>query len=239
MGYIFNSNTTRDVVERISGGGRPGQVAFPAGDRLGQEISPAEIKTRSRKTGPLRIFFLGNVIPRKGLHILIQSLTRLPRNTWRLTVAGSLEMAPHYAAAIQHQVLSSGIVEQIRFLGPLAESELSENLRRHQVLALPSFYEGFGIVYLEAMGFGLPAIGTTAGAASEIITHGIDGYLVPPGDAQILSEYLNELSKDRDRLATMSLAALARFNRHSTWEETGAQIRQFLQDVLIKASERQ
>ncbi len=233
-GFIYNSQTTRGVIERIVGRNRPGVIAFPAGDRLDQEITPAEISARSRKTGPLRVFFLGNVIPRKGLHVLIQALARLPKNSWRLTVAGSLEMAAEYAAAIQHQVLSGGYVEQVRFLGPLAETELAENLRRHHVLALPSFYEGFGIVYLEGMGFGLPAVGTTAGAASEIITHEIDGYLTPPGDAQTLSEYLNELAQDRDRLAEMSFAALERFKRHGSWEETGAQIRQFLHDVFIE-----
>jgi glycosyltransferase involved in cell wall biosynthesis len=232
-GYIYNSQTTRKVVERIIGVGRPGQIAFPAGDRLGQTITPPEIVSRSRKTGPLRVFFLGNVIPRKGLHVLIQALARLPKNTWRLTVAGSLTMAPEYAAAIQHQVLSGGVVEQVRFLGPLAETELAENLRRHHVLALPSFYEGFGIVYLEGMGFGLPPIGTTAGAAEEIITHEIDGFLASPGDAQSLSKYLTELSQDRERLATMSLAALERFNRHGSWADTGAQIRQYLiRDII-------
>jgi glycosyltransferase involved in cell wall biosynthesis len=238
-GFIYNSKTTREVVERIIGAGRPGQIAFPAGDRLGQTITLPEIRTRSRKTGPLRIFFLGNVIPRKGLHVLIQALARLPKNTWRLTVAGSLQMAPEYAAAIQHQVLSGGIVEQVRFLGPLAESELAENLRRHQVLALPSFYEGFGIVYLEGMGFGLPAVGTTAGAASEIITHGIDGYLVPPGDGQALSECLADLARDRDRLARMSQAAVERFSRHGSWEKTGEQIREFLLDVFLEGRDRQ
>ena len=226
------------MVERISGPGRPGVVAFPAGDRLGKGLAPKDIAARSRKTGPLRVIFLGNVIPRKGLHVLIQALALLPKNTWRLTVAGSLDMDPAYAAAIQHQVRTGGHVEQVRFLGPLAEAELAENLRRHHVLALPSFYEGFGIVYLEGMGFGLPSVGSTAGAASEIITHQVDGFLAPPGDVQALSGFLRELAQDRDRLAVMGLAALERFNRHGTWGDTGAQIRDFLVDVSMKGENK-
>jgi glycosyltransferase involved in cell wall biosynthesis len=99
-------------------------------------------------------------------------------------------------------------------------------------LVVPSSYEGFGIVYLEGMGFGLPAIATTAGAAGEIVSDGIDGFLIEPGNAGRLADRLKVLNEDRDVLIRMSLAARARYLRQPKWSETAGRIREFLQSLL-------
>ena len=96
------------------------------------------------------------------------------------------------------------------------------------VLAVPSAYEGFGIVYLEGMGFGLPALATTAGAAAEIVTDGGNGYLVPPGDVVALAARIQSLLDDRALLARLSAAAVAGYAHRPTWAETTAAMRQFL-----------
>ena len=93
---------------------------------------------------------------------------------------------------------------------------------------VPSSYEGFGIVYLEGMGFGLPAIGTTAGAAAEIIHHGMNGYLITPADAQALAAHLTTLAQDRALLVQLSLNALERYRQQQPWEQTAADIGGFL-----------
>jgi glycosyltransferase involved in cell wall biosynthesis len=93
---------------------------------------------------------------------------------------------------------------------------------------VPSSFEGYGIVYLEGMCFGLPAIGTTAGAASEIISEGVNGFLIGPGDAELLADRLKLLNGKRDVLIRMSLAARARYLRQPKWEQTASQIREFL-----------
>ena len=106
--------------------------------------------------------------------------------------------------------------------------ELALRLQQSHLFCVPSSYEGFGIVYLEGMGFGLPAIATTAGSAGEIITHGLDGYLIAPGEARSLAQHLRELAENRPKLARLGQAALRRFSSYATWEQTGAQIRNFL-----------
>ncbi len=97
---------------------------------------------------------------------------------------------------------------------------------------MPSSYEGFGIVYLEGMGFGLPAIASTAGAAAEIITHDRDGLLIQVGDTGSLAGYLNDLYRDRDRLLLMSLNAHRRFESHPTWQMTTERILVFLKTIV-------
>ncbi len=99
-------------------------------------------------------------------------------------------------------------------------------------MVVPSSYEGFGIVYLEGMGFGLPAIGTTAGAASEIITHGEDGYLIEPDDAMALANILSELLANRDLLLKLSLNAVKRYKSQPKWNETAKSIRDFLHQMV-------
>jgi glycosyltransferase involved in cell wall biosynthesis len=82
------------------------------------------------------------------------------------------------------------------------------------------------------MAFGLPAIGTTAGGASEIITDGLDGYLLPPSDRQLLAARLAALAKDRALLVHLSLSALLRYRRQPSWEQTALAIRSFLLSMV-------
>jgi len=105
-------------------------------------------------------------------------------------------------------------------------------------MVVPSSYEGFGIVYLEGMGFGLPAIGTTAGAAGEIITDGEDGYLIEPGDDMRLAGLLDELTNDRELLVKLSLNAVKRYKSQPKWEETAEKIRAFLYQFTETWKER-
>ena len=104
---------------------------------------------------------------------------------------------------------------------------------------MPSSYEGFGIVYLEGMAFGLPAIATDSGAAHEIITNDRrDGFLIPIGSAPELSIRLRDLATDRDQLAKMGASALKRFARHPTWEQSMTTVREFLLEIVEQARGR-
>ena len=100
---------------------------------------------------------------------------------------------------------------------------------------MPSQYEGFGIVYLEGMAFGCPAIGTTAGAAHEIITHGETGFLIQVGDTAVLAHHLQTLLEDRSLLVKMALSAHERFLCYPTWADSMAKIEQFLLEIVEKS----
>jgi glycosyltransferase involved in cell wall biosynthesis len=229
-GFIFNSQTTKGVVNGLIGNGRSSIVAFPPTDRFGQGMTEQSVFERA-KSGPLRILFLGNVISRKGLHTLLEAVRR-EKLDFRLDVIGSLTSDPAYANALQQKVLVPGLKSKVFFHGPLDNDELAGKLRAAHVLVVPSSYEGFGIVYLEGMAFGLPAIGTTAGAAREIISDGETGYLIAPEDAETLAARLMALASDRDLLARMSLNALKRYRQQPTWEQTAGEIREFLQKQI-------
>ena len=228
---IYNSQTTRSAVEKLSAVKLPHVVAYPAGDRFDPQISFEEIVERAHLPGPLRILFLGNIIPRKGLSTLLQAVASIPHDLWELKVAGSLTVDPAYTHNVRRWAVDHGLAGSVRFTGPLNEEQLAEQLNTSHVLAVPSSYEGFGIAYLEGMSFGLPAIATTGGAAGEIITSGQDGFLISPGEAQTLKEHLVRLIEDREYLAKMSQAARKRFQAQSGWQDTTAKITAFLENM--------
>lgn len=226
-GFIFNSQTTRGVVQNLVGDATPALVAYPPTDRFGAALPAALVAARAAEPGPLRILFLGNVIERKGLHTLLDAVGRLG-SAVSVDVVGSLTADPAYAQAMQAKTSVLGLSSSVHFHSALDNAPLIEKLRAAHLLVVPSSYEGFGMVYLEGMAFGLPAIGTTAGAAGEIIRDGATGYLIPPGEAETLAARLATLAADRALLARLALQALERYQQQPTWAQTAGEIHEFL-----------
>jgi len=229
-GFIFNSKTTKSVVNEYLKRREPSVVAYPPTERFGEAISEEEIRKRAQNN-ELRILFLGNVIYRKGLHTLLGAVKR-QRSKIRVDVVGSLNGEPKYAYETGRYVLTHGLSSQVAFHSSLDDTSLIQKLKQSHVLVVPSSYEGFGIVYLEGMGFGLPAIGTTAGAANEIITHGENGYLIKPDDDVSLANHLRELANNRELLSRLSLNAVKRYQSQPKWDEAAKNIREFLYRMI-------
>jgi glycosyltransferase involved in cell wall biosynthesis len=228
-GFICVSRTTQKDVEDVVGRARPLMVASPGRDGLPGAVTPEEIMARATAPGPFNLIFVGNLIPRKELHTLLAALASLPRDDWRLAVAGSLESDAAYVKVIRRQIKDAGLDPRVSLLGALPARELAARCAASHVMAVPSSYEGFGIVYLEGMHFGLPAIAGTAGAAREIIRHDHNGFLVPSGDAAALARYISLLMGDRELLMCLSLNAHRDAAVHPTWSESAARVRAFLQ----------
>jgi glycosyltransferase involved in cell wall biosynthesis len=229
-GFIYNSQDSRRLVEQLVGP-KPGMVGYPGKDHLTTAVSAHQIIRRAHQPGPLRLIYVGNVVQRKGLDLLLNALNPMPRHQWRLTVIGSLAMEPAYAAHWQQQVAQRGQSQNVRWLGQLANEQIAAYLQAAQLFIMASRYEGFGIVYLEALGAGLPVLATTAGAAGEMIRNGVNGYLVTPEETAELTRHMQTLYHDRGRLARLGLAAYRRYQKHPTWRETAVAVQTFLQDL--------
>jgi glycosyltransferase involved in cell wall biosynthesis len=228
-GFIFNSKNTKNVVHQLLGNNQPNVIAYPPTDQFGDPITEEEIKRRAQKS-PLRLLFLGNVIERKGVHTLLKAISAEP-SAFHLDIIGSLTADLRYAKSIQ-EFISLHLLSSFVFLhGSLHQEQLIQKLRQAHVLVVPSSYEGYGIVYLEGMAFGLPAIGTTAGAAGEIIEAGQTGYLLEPNDSASLFATLKSLAEDRGLLTHLSINARQRYLRQPSWEGTAQRIRNFLYSV--------
>lgn len=224
-GFIYNSQTTRVAVDQLRGAPGRGVVAYPAGDRFGS-LTREEIHAHRQDNAPLKCLFIGNLIPRKGLHTMLAALRQLPPGSVDLRVAGRDDADPGYTARLRRMAASLG--GQVSFLGRRSDDEIRAELCRADVLVVPSSYEGFGIVYLEGMAYGLPAVATTGGGASEIVQDGLNGLLVPPENSDALARALLSLAGDRERLGRMRLAARAHFDEFPTWQQATEAVHQFL-----------
>ncbi len=231
-GFIFNSRATQQDVEILTSRSAYAVVAHPGGDRFVSQITEMEIEQRAFRPGPIKLLFVGNLIPRKGLHHLLDSLSLLPPETWELTIVGGVVGHRSYIAKIRRAVEAKIKTRQISMLGSVDTIQLAEHYRLNHLLVVPSSYEGFGIVYLEAMGFGLPAIATDSGATAETIINNMNGFLVQPNAREELAQRIHQLHLNRDILSQMGMAARRHFLAAPTWEDTCTHIYDFLQKIV-------
>ena len=221
-GFIYNSNTTRQIVQQQLHAIKPHVIAYPAADhRQPPSHAPVveAISQRLHASKPLQLLFVGNLMARKGLHTLLNALARLTTQDWHLHSVGSEQVDPAYSAAMHHRSNTLSLNSHITWHGRVTDSELAHRYAASDLLVLPS-YEGFGIVYLEAMAYGLPVIATNVGAAPEIVNPAINGYLVPPIDDQQIANYIELLHGNPVHLATLAYHARLRYETHPTWSQS-------------------
>jgi glycosyltransferase involved in cell wall biosynthesis len=231
-GFVFNSHTTGATVGALIGQEKPSVVAYPGRDGGEANLSPEHVRDRAWQPGPLRLLMVGNLIPRKNLHTLLSALAQLPGDDWQLEVVGSLDTDAEYVRHVKAQIQDLDLSDRVSLLGTLTGEQLAVRYAESQLLAAPSSYEGFGLVYLEGKSYGVPALASTTGAAREVVTHDLDGFLVNPANPGAMAELVFGLHHDRAKLAAMSLAALDRFQSYPTWEASASAIRMFLQDLV-------
>lgn len=229
-GMVCISRRTRAQALAIAGRSLPVQIAYPAGDRLGQPEMTTDAISHRAHTQPFSILYLGNVTRAKQLGAVLACLSDPALAEARLTAIGSLTMDATYAREVQDLVARRDLGRRVTLCGVIADPAIiGEHLARSHVLVLPSVAEGLPLACLEAAAFAVPAIITAESAAGEIFSHQEDSLLVAPGDRRMLLHHLIELSSDRDRLARMSVATRARFKAHPTWSQTAAAIATFLE----------
>lgn len=234
-GFIFNSQTTRANVASLIDLSPSSLVAYPGGDRLGCLSSDADIEAKCLQSGPLKLIFVGNLTPNKGVLPLIMGLARLPEGSWRLSLIGSLTMDRGYVQKAKALIARLGFEGQVDIPGPLEGPDLVKRLTESHVFVLPFSYEGFGIACLEAMAWGLPVVGSCAGALKEFVHDGLNGFLVAPGDVTGFAEKIYRLHGDRTLLARYGAAALQTFRDRPRWKDSLQKINSFLLSLADKA----
>jgi glycosyltransferase involved in cell wall biosynthesis len=142
-------------------------------------------------SGPLSLLAVGSLVPRKGYDLLLAALAQLTDLPWRLTIAGSARDEAT-ATRIADDIAAFGLGDRVRVAGAVSDAELAGLYHGADVFALASRFEGYGMVYAEAVAHGLPVIGTTAGAITEAVPDGA-GLLVPPDDIPALTSALRTM----------------------------------------------
>jgi L-malate glycosyltransferase len=132
---------------------------------------------------------VARVIPRKGFRYLVEALGQLKGKKWRWVLVGSGPLIPQ----LQKQAWDLGIGQRIHFAGFVPEEEKYRMLACADIFVLPSLHEGFGVVNLEAMAFGLPIITTRVGGQTDFLEDRENALLVQPADIHQLKGALSTL----------------------------------------------
>lgn len=153
----------------------------------------AEIRTRYGIAQDATLFlFVGSGFERKGLAVLLQALARIPPGGWLLVVGRDKRQMKYERLA---QAL--GIGARTCFLG--SQSDVKPYYGAADALVLPTLYDPFPNVALEAMASGLPVITSPTCGAAELITPGVNGYVCDATDAAALAERMMALISCDDR----------------------------------------
>jgi glycogen synthase len=179
--------------------------------------------TRVQKPeGCVRLLFVGRLESRKGIDILLEVapniLKQFPNAV--LDIVGDDTIPRSDGMTYKDEFLKSKvpdeILSQIIFHGRAEEEELRGFYKYCDIFVAPSRYESFGLVFIEAMMFGKPVITCNSGGAPEVVTDGVTGLLVKPGDAKSLAQALQTLINDGDRRTAMGAAARADYELRFT-----------------------
>jgi glycosyltransferase involved in cell wall biosynthesis len=161
--------------------------------------APRSISGEIKKpSGRLKALFAGSLGQRKGLAYLLEAMRTL-KHSVELTLLGR-------KAAAACSPLDEA-VRKYRWIQTLSHDGMLREMQQHDVLVLPSLFEGFGLVILEAMAQGVPVITTDHTAGPDVIQTEVDGVIVPIRSAEAIAEKLDLLASDSDRLMSMKAAA--------------------------------
>jgi D-inositol-3-phosphate glycosyltransferase len=148
------------------------------------------------------LLWVGRVAPIKGLDTLLDAVARL-RATGRaarlLIVGGDTDepMSDH-EVSLRRRIERLDLADSVCFVGPQPQSVLPVYYAAADVTVLPSYYESFGMVALEAMACGSPVIASRVGGLVTTVRDGVTGFLVADGDVEALAERIGALVADPD-----------------------------------------
>lgn len=165
----------------------------------------------------------------KGFQYIIEALPRILETvSVQLIIAGP---EFNYGAQLRRFVKERKVEDHVVFYGPMDQREKLEALAAADAIVVPSIYEGFGIVLLEAMAAGKPTVATRTGIAPEIVQEGMNGILVNPGDTKDLAEKLIKLLSDNQLSSLMGHEARKTANAFD-WKKIAVQTKEIYQQCL-------
>lgn len=208
------------------------------------DVPPAKItvarpgvdKTRLPRApvSPPLILSVGILHPRKGHDVLIAALTRIAHLDWQAVIVGNPWDRSH-AAALQDMVNASPVAARIHLAGRVSDTRLRRLYARASVFALATRYEGYGIVFDEALLNGLPVVSCDTGAVPETLPTGTR-LLTPIDDPAAFAAALDRILSDGALRERLTLAAETAGQALPDWRDTATTASKVI--AAVAASER-
>ena len=205
------------------------RVVPPGSDRL-----PRNDTDRASHSGALRALCVAQWIPRKGILDLVRAWTLHERPGASLELVGETDADPVYAASVRAAIADAPDAS-IAVRGPVDDTALAAAYAAADLFVLPSRYEGYGVVYAEALAQGLPVIACNVGPVPEVVGEEA-ALLVPPDDVEALAGALDLLLNDAGLRDRMSAAARRRAKELPRWEDTADRFLCVLRELVAERS---
>ncbi|WP_414548983.1 glycosyltransferase [Anabaena sp. CCY 0017] len=203
---IANSQASQTAFVQAGGQEKLTEIVYNGFDSQNYQTSEFEVKKIREQLGLEGKFVVGHfsrLAPWKGQHILIAALSECPPEVTVILVGDALFGEQDYVQQLHEQVAKLGLENRVKFLGFRADVPqlmAACNLVAHTSTAP----EPFGRVIVEAMLCGKPVVAAKAGGAIELVEHGVNGFLVTPGESQELAQVINTCVAETEMTASIA-----------------------------------
>ncbi len=168
------------------------------------------------------ILSVGNLIPIKGHALLLRAFSQLS-DQFPQFVLEIIGEGPELSN-LRTLATSLNLAGKVHFLGRQSRRKVAEAMQRCAIFALPSSYEGLGCAYLEAMAVGKPVVGCKDQGIEDVIRHGVNGWLVRPGNLEEITSALSLLLSNAELCARIGFSARQTILQNFTFEDQANQL---------------
>lgn len=186
--------------------------------------------------------YVGRFDPRKGIETLVEAIKILKQqgrsDALHLLIVGGSDPSQsdgEERARIEAIVYSLGLESQTHFVGQVSHDRLPLYYRAADVCVVPSHYEPFGLVAIEAMGCGTPVVASDVGGLKFTVVPGETGWLVPPRDPHAFARAIDRVLSDRIASQSMSDLATLRVQQNFTWTGAAVQLSDLYRRLLARS----
>lgn len=202
-------------------------------------FAPPFALAERRSPSEMGVLFVGRLSHKKGIYDLLQAVVALrDESAIHFHLAG-LEETPADKDRILSELRHHALQDRVSLAGHVQGRRKAELFARSDVLVLPSYTEIFPMVILEAMAAALPVIATPVGGVADMVVDGVNGFLVPPGEPELLAERIRYLLHHPCRREEMGQNNLRRFNQEYSLDVNLNRIRQIYSSLLRETPEGQ
>jgi len=187
-------------------------------------MDPAPLATGGNN--PPLILSVGTLTRRKGHDVLIAALGKLRDLRWTCRIVGNRDLDPQVTAELERQIAEADLTDRIELAGQIEDPRAE--FAKADIFALASRYEGYGMVFAEALAQGLPIVGCAAGAVPDVVPESA-GILVAPDDPAAFADALGKLLTEPETRIAMADAAAVAGARLPSWRDTAKIISGFLE----------
>jgi len=186
------------------------------------DVSPDGIRPALSNAGvPVRLLFVGRLVERKGVEVLVRALARLRhQRDAELVIVGS----GNREGSVRQTAALEGVVDYVHFRGFVTAERLAQEYAESDIFVLPAVVdsrgdtEGLGVVLLEALAYERPVVASRAGGIPDIVIDGETGWLSDPGDSEVLARRILNVISDPDEARRVAAQGKRRAEARFSWE---------------------